>query len=91
MTTQTKAFYTVAEFADAIGMSAIYVSRKCHSGAIRAAKLGNVWRIPAQSLAEFMATDAPEPEALAAARPDLSAKQKRAVDQRIAAAYGITP
>lgn len=80
-------YLTVTEVAKRIRMSADYVSRKCNEGAIRAAKLGNTWRIPADAVDEFLATD-PEPDAFAKARPDLTKKQKRAVDQRVAAAYG---
>lgn len=86
-----KTYLSVGEVAEVIGMSADYVSRKCNDGAIRAVKLGNTWRIPRDAVDEFMRTESPDPEAVTRARPDLTARQRRAVEQRMAAAGHRTP
>lgn len=74
-------YLTTAEVAREIRMTPEYVSRKCHSGELRAAKLGNTWRIPVAAVTEFMATRAPEPPPEPVQRK-LTPKQRRAVAQR---------
>ena len=91
MTAGTGVVYlTTTEAAKRMQLSEDYVSRLCAKGALRAAKVGNKWRIHPDAVDEFLKAE-PDPDAVRAARPDLTKKQQRAVDQRVAAAFGLTP
>ncbi|MGH1563091.1 helix-turn-helix domain-containing protein [Mumia sp. DW29H23] len=65
---------TTSQVAERLAMTEDYVRRQCESGALRAVKLGNRWRITEAALEQFLAGNAP------AAQPRaerLSARQRR--------------
>lgn len=60
-----------AEVGELLRKTPEWVARQCHSGALRATKLGNDWRIEESAVAEFMSGPVP------AARKRLTARQLR--------------
>jgi len=43
-------YYTIKEFAEALGVSRLTVSRRIKTGVINAVKVGKTWRIPKDEL-----------------------------------------
>jgi len=46
-------YYTINEFAKALGVSRLTVSRRIRSGIIEAVKIGKTWRIPRTELGKI--------------------------------------
>ena len=49
--------YTVNEFAKALGVSRLTISRRIRSGVINAVKIGKTWRIPQTELGKIFGED----------------------------------
>lgn len=46
-------YYSIQEFAEALGVSRLTISRRIKSGIISAVKIGKTWRIPKSELKEI--------------------------------------
>lgn len=57
----TPAYLTTAEVAVQLRRTRHWVAEQCHNGALRAAKLGDEWRLTQAAVDEYMAAAAPTP------------------------------
>lgn len=62
-------FFTTAELAKKLKMNAQVITRKIHSGEIRAYKIGKDWRIPEQSVFDWLENNVNEKKNSATKQP----------------------